>query len=127
MFTHKMLYQLLVDNVATAREFLRTGGAKQSINETIADSSTDAEVAFTLDVSQCKSFFMVSDRTVTVETNDGSTPPDTIVLTAGEPYYWCDGMQSAFKLATDVTALFVTNSSGGDATLVIEALYDPTV
>lgn len=105
----------------------KTATAAQSIeDESIGDGETDFAVAFTLDVSACKAFFMVSTQDVTIETNDGATPIDTISLVANVPYLWIDGSYHAFLLTTDVTGLFVTNDSGATAKLTVYALADPS-
>ena len=84
------------------------------------------EVAFTLDYSACKFFSIVSDVAMTIETNNGTTPDDTLVLVADEPYIWAEGMLGTFLIGTDITSLFVTTGSVGVGTLTIEALEDPT-
>lgn len=96
------------------------------VGETIADGQTNKQLSFTLDVSAVKSFFMVSDQDVTFETNDGSSPDDTIALKAGVPYVWNTDSYDAFLLGTDVTAIFITNASGETATLEIRAVQDPS-
>lgn len=109
-----------------AREVTKTGSGVLSIEETVADSSTDAEIVFSLDVSAVKAFMIVSDRNVMVQTNDGSSPDDTLNLIAGEPYVWHVTSLDTFLLTVDVTSIFVTNASGGIATIVIEAIFDVT-
>ena len=125
-FSHTLYQQLSVSGRQIAKTTSKSGGASSSLSETIPDSSTDLEVAFSLDVSACVSFYMVSDQDLTIETNDGSSPDDTISLTAGVPYIWHSDSVDAFQLGTDVTSLFVTNASGSDALLQVEALTDPT-
>jgi hypothetical protein len=96
------------------------------INEAIADGATNAQVNAAIDVSATKSFLIVSDQDVTVETNSGSTPDDTIDLVANQPYTWNPDAYDDFLLGTDVTAFFITNASGETATVQIEALIDAT-
>lgn len=103
-----------------------TGSGLPGLDESIPDSSTDLAVTYSLDVSAVVGFFMVSDAAVTIETNDGTTPDDTMTLTAGVPYVWYTGKPEAFAFTTDITALYVTNSSGGAARLQIKALSDAT-
>jgi hypothetical protein len=94
--------------------------------ETVADAQTDYEINFDLDVSACKSFYLVSDQDVTFETNSGSAPADTISLRANEPYVWHANAYDSFLLGTDVTSVFITNASGSTATIYCVALYDAT-
>lgn len=100
--------------------------AQTSLAETIGIAASDFQIAFSLDVSAVKSFYMIADRALTIETNDGGSPANTITLAANVPYIWYTGVTPAFVLTVDVTSLFVTNASGVAATLQIEALYDPT-
>lgn len=109
-----------------AREVTKTGSGVLSIEETVADSATDAEIVFSLDVSAVKAFMIVSDRDVLVQTNDGSSPDDSLSLLADEPYVWHVTSYDSFLLTQDITSIFVTNASGGIATLIIEAVFDVT-
>lgn len=106
------------------KTYTGTGGIE--IEESIADSTTDGEVAFTLDVSEIVAFWAHSDQAVTIETNDGSSPGDTITLAAGVPLIWTENDDHANPLTTDVTALFITNASGAAATVSVGAVYDAT-
>ena len=70
--------------------FTADGGiAPRSVS--IPDSSTDLLVAFTLDVSEVQVLYMLSDYDITIETNNGSTPADTLELKAGVPYVFDNG------------------------------------
>lgn len=104
-----------------------SGDAQESLDVDVADSETDFEIAFQLDVSQIQSIYIVSDQDVTLETNNGSSPAETINLLAGVPYVWATGDYLANLLATDITALFVTNASGSAARFQLEVVSDPTV
>jgi len=55
------------------------------VGESVAGETTDAEIAFAVDVDAVVSFFMVSNKDVTVESNDGSSPDETLTLTANIP------------------------------------------
>lgn len=107
--------------------FSQTAGAEANVSESFTDA-TDALVDFTLDVSQLKSLVMYSEGgDITVETNDGTTPGDTINLVSGQytVYSAASGSGTSNPFSTDVTSLYITNT--GTASLVIRALYDPTV
>lgn len=128
-FTH-----LITQNVQFGSESVKsdrdantiTGSQRVSLSEAVPDSSTDLQINISIDVSACKSFYLISDQDVTVETNDGTTPDDTISLLAGVPYVWTENSYDTFKFGTDITAIFVTNSSGASATVQIRALVDAT-
>ena len=89
-----------------------TGNAQgQSLSVPVADSTTDQLVVFTLDVSQIQSIYLKSDVAMTVETNDGTTPADTLVLVANEPYIWWTGSLFTKLLGTSITALSLPHAS----------------
>jgi len=123
----------------TITETVNTGGRQLTKQNTFAadsapniysasipDSSTDLLVNIALDVDKVKSFYMVADQDITIETNDGATPDNTINLKAGVPYIWHENSYHSFLLTVDVTAFYVTNSSGQTATLDVEATMDCT-
>ncbi len=118
---------------AYSTSFQVEGGGRVSLVEPIPDGSTDLEVALELDVSQVKCFALRSTQDIVVETNDGSSAANTFTLEANVPYIfpqisgqsWTDTEDGA--VSTDITAIFVTNSSGSAATLNVDVIYDPTV
>jgi hypothetical protein len=102
-----------------------TAGAEHNVSEAIEASQTDYLVAWTCDFSQLKSLYMYSDVAMTVETNNGSAPGQTIALAAGKPLVWYYGSGITCPITVDVTALYITNVAAG--TLEIRSLEDPTV
>lgn len=117
-----------LDGEVLDKEETVTAGQVVTIDEEVADSETDYEIALTLDVSQLQALYITSDFAVTLETNDGGAAVDTIELAAGGCVIWSisDGL-TLCPLGTDVTALFVTNASGSTATVRARFLVDPTV
>lgn len=99
---------------------------KIAVNVPIADSESDYEILVNIDVSAVQSVYIVSDQDVTLETNDGAVPIDTIELKAGVPYAWHGESYDALLLTTDVTALYITNASGAIANLKVRVLEDST-
>ena len=128
-FTHNLLIGWSSGSNSIQHSRTGTGGAENNISESIATGTTDGLVAYELDVSQIQTFYMVSDFAITVETNDGSTPDDTFNLTQNAPIIYYSGMGIAISdiFSADITALYVTNSSGNTATLEIRCVFDPTV
>lgn len=127
-FTH-IITQKITPNSGNPIEkaITLTGGSESNLSESIPDSSTDLQVTFELDVSQVKALFIMSDQNITIETNNGTTPDDTLNLVANEPVVWYTGSLLTNPIGTDITTdIFVTNSSGSTATLTIYALTDPT-
>jgi hypothetical protein len=108
----------------TPKEYTASG--LKTLKETINNAVTDLQITFNLDVSAVKSFVALSDRDITLETNNAGAPVNTILLKAGVPYIWTIDSYDTFKLTSDVTALFITNASGAAAVLTISALEDVT-
>lgn len=92
----------------------------------VPGSTTDKEVIIAIDVSQVKSITMKATGALKVETNNGTTPDDTIDLVADWPYVWTEHSYDALLLGTDVTKLFLTNAGGTAVTFTIDVIYDPT-
>ncbi len=104
----------------------QTGSGDITIEETVADSQTDSQIACDLDVSAMKTLYLESDQDVTIETNSADTPDDTINLTANNPIVWQTDGYTSNPFTVDVTDLYVTNASGSEATIKLESLYDAT-
>ena len=104
-----------------------SGEAGPPLDVSIPDSSSDMFIAWNIDVSQIQAIIILSDYEITIKTNSSSTPDDTLVLPAGEPYLWTPDSLDTCLLTTDVTTgLYVSNSSGSAARLQIEDVTDAT-
>lgn len=103
-----------------------TGDGSQSRTISVPDSTTDQLVNITIDVSQIKSIYIASDKALTVETNSPTSPVDTITLVAGRAYVWDTDSYFTNLLATNVTAMYLTNASGATATFELELIEDAT-
>lgn len=108
----------------TQRNYTNEGGAGFDVS--VPDSSTDMQVDIAFDVSQVVAFTILSSQNVTLETNNGAAPADTISLVAGVAYHWDTDSYDTFQIATDVTAFFFTNASGAAATVQCRVTYDAT-
>jgi len=125
-YTHTLTLKW-TDGVNSIQDVVsKTGSGKQGIAEAIADSETDYEIAFALDISEIEAIYIVCDQDVTLETNSGSEADDTLALVADEPVLYWDGGPIANPFTENITAIFITNASGSTANLQIEALYDAT-
>lgn len=124
-FTHRVTQNVNGGKPIT-KENDYSGSGQISIDETIADSTTDGLVAMSLDVSQIKSIYIVATVAMLLETNSGSAPAETISLVADVPYVWTTDSYDTNLLATDITALFLTNVSGGAGNFTLECVYDAT-
>lgn len=103
-----------------------SGELKIALDVLVPDSETDFDVLVGIDVSQIQGIYIVSDQDITLETNNGTTPDETISLKANVPYKWHGECYDSNLLATDITALYFTNASGEDATVKIRVVSDPT-
>lgn len=127
MATHKLTLAVEGSGVSRTHDISNTDGGVALIDgETVATAETDKEITLALDVSACSSFYLVSDQDVTFETNDGSSPDNSISLLANVPYVWHENSYDSFLLDTDVTSVFITNASGSTATIYCVALFDVT-
>ena len=103
-----------------------SAGKLEKLDELIADSETDLEVALTLDVSEVKAIVNLSDQDLLMEANDGDGGGGSLSLLAGLPYIWTTDSYDTLKLETDITALFMTNASGSAARFRLWVVVDPT-
>lgn len=127
MANHTLSHKLEADGESLTYVNTFTGGLGTKLDEAVADSETDKQIVVAIDVSEIASLFLVSDQDVTVETNSGSSPDDTISLKADRPLTWndADGYYSC-PLTVDVTSLFITNASGSTANIKGRFVTDPT-
>lgn len=132
MFTHTLNRSWSRAGEAITKSFNVTGGAENNIDEAIPADTVDQLVAFTADVSQIKSLYIVSDKDILIQTNSGSAPANTFTLAAGRPFMWSTGDAALADTAgvavtVDITALYVTNAHETiAAALQIRCLVDPT-
>ena len=125
-FTHTVNSVYAVGTRTITQSVSKSASAQLSIDEEIVDSSSDLEIAMVLDVSEIAMILILSDQDITLETNSGAAPDNTLSLKAGEPYIWHADSLFTNKLTVDITAIFITNDSGAAARLQIEVLYDAT-
>lgn len=111
---------------ATAAMTYTATGSVEITDEAIAGTVTDFQINVAIDFSALKSLWIHCDQAITIETNSGSAPDDTLTPAAGVPIEWQHDSEHACPLSADVTALFVTNASGVAATFNLRALQDAT-
>ena len=95
-------------------------------NVTVNAATTDKQVNIAIDVSELKLLYIHSDQNVTIETNSGGAPVNTITLLANKPLSWYLGCGLANPLTTDVTDFFITNAGDTAANVRIRTLIDET-
>ena len=89
-------------------------------------TTTDLEAIVAFDKTKVKSVFVHSDQDVTVETNSGSAPGNTITLTANTPLVWFPAMPLANPFTVDVTKFYITNAGASAAVVKYRILVDGT-
>lgn len=124
---HKSTIQYEQGGVILSQTVTSSGSNEINVDESIPDSSTDLQVTMNIDVSVLKSLYIESDQNITIETNNGTTPTDTLTLVANEPVIWTTNSVHSNPLTADITTdIFITNSSGSAANLKWRALQDAT-
>lgn len=113
-------------NDSIPKKITVTADSEANYELAVADESTDLTANVAIDYSAVKLLYIVSDQDLTIETNDGDTPDDTLTLVANKPLVWFEGCGYTNPLSADVTAVYLTNASGTDATLNIKVLQDAT-
>ncbi len=125
--THKSTISLEQGGVILSQTVEISGTGEVNVDEAIPDASTDFEITFLIDQSAMVSLYIESDQNITIETNSGGAPTDTITLVANEPIIWTTNSVHANPITADVTAnIFITQSSGSTANLKIRTLQDVT-
>ena len=122
----KLTQSLSVEGHIVEGELDYTEGHALFWDEDIGVSETDKLVAATIDISQLKAIELLAEGgDMTLETNDGAAPDDTIPLVDGVPFVWSSQYLAAHFTA-DITAFYLT--TGGDGgTLKGKAVVDPTI
>jgi hypothetical protein len=96
-------------------------------NLTVPASTTDFRTNIAIDVSEVKLLYIHSDVAVQIETNaTDATGGNTVQIAANKPFLWYVGCGWVLPLTTDVTDMYITNATGGIATIRIRLLIDET-
>ena len=138
MAEHTLLYGITGSGITQSQNVSNEQvGVALLDGEPVADSATNFVVAFVLDVSTVKSFYINSDQDVLLDTNVDAPNPgvdgDAISLLANVPYLWAapggvvNDAYDTFLLTVDVTDFRFTNASGSTANIDCVALYDASV
>lgn len=113
------------DNRSGRREI--TVELEKNFEVTVPAGTTDMEVSINIDVSELVSLFIkATNEDVTLETNDGTTPADTLNLKADQGHRWHNQEITANPLGTDVTAVFLTNAGTTDSVVSFFAGVEAT-
>jgi len=98
------------------------------LSDQVAGLATDALWSVALDISQIQYLIISTDQDLTLETNSGGAPQETIALAANNALEWYKdaGIAIATLFAGDVTALYFTNAGATAANVSIEVGLDAT-
>jgi len=124
--THKATWE--GGQIETQKDFAEDDGVYTHVPPLdVAGSTTDKEVVVAIDVSQIKELIIKASVDMTLETNDGTTPDNTIALKANFAYVWAkDYSYDTCKLTVDVTKLYLTNAGATAGTFELLCVYDST-
>ncbi len=114
-------YKMTVTNNTGAEEGSDTYTVSGDVEETfsvVSPSSSNVVVPFTLDISTCVGWWVLSDQAVTFEEN--AAVDFTVSLLANVPYYWYKDAATGFTAtnpmgAVDIVTLKFTNAGGTNA------------
>lgn len=105
----------------------QTVDAAQFNSQLVPTATTDLQIIFPIDFSQIQAIMMLSTYDVTVETNSGSSPTDTISLKAGVAKVWTvNDVGTSCFITADCTNIYITNTSGSSAVVTFAVCYDVT-
>jgi hypothetical protein len=99
---------------------------EHNCNVTVPAATTDKRADIAIDVSEMKSLYIHSDQNVVIETNNATTPANTLIIAANKPLIWFIGCGLTNPLTADVTAIFITNAGTSPANVRIRVLEDAT-
>lgn len=94
-----------------------TGGSEVNWDATVATGVTNQSQTFAMTVANMQSLYILSNTNVTLKTNSTGSPANTINLLANVPLVWQTGGYYTNLFTTDVTVIYLTNSSGQQATV----------
>lgn len=104
-----------------------TASAGIDVEETIGAGAADVLVNISIDISALKAIYIESTQDITIETENATTPTDTLNVKKDSPLAWDDKSHFANPFSADVTKMFITNGSATEAADVkIKGIYDAT-
>lgn len=115
-------YRIVAGSEVISTSFVRAADVLVDLSVSVAASQTDQQHVLALDVSEIKALYIVSTLDVTLETNDGSTPANTLALKAGEAIVWHSGSTQPCPFTVDVTDVLFTTGAIGTTPAVVRIL-----
>lgn len=97
------------ESSSISSSYTETGTTEISIDQSFSASTTDSLVSLSFTTSNIQSIELVSTQAMTIQTNSGSTPDNTITLVANVPFQWSrtPGYFSN-PFTANVTAFYIT-------------------
>ena len=124
-FTATITETINIGGEQVSRTNSYTNSAETNIDEAVPTGQT-VQIALVQDVDQTSIVYIVSDQDVELDFNVDQAGVPAISALAGVPYVWHTNNYFTDLLGTDITKLFVTNTSGTTANVKIRFLYDST-
>lgn len=112
--------------LADTKSLPLSGSAGLTISESVPASTSNHPVVATIDISAIKGLYIIADANLTLETNSGSSPIDTIALIANQPLIWYTGSYFANPFSADITGLFFTNGTAAAVNVQVHVITDAT-
>jgi hypothetical protein len=103
-----------------------TGDAETNRDSLVQAGQADVFTDIDFLLADLESIYIVSDRDVILETNDGSVPIDFIQLQANKPLDRRRGGYHSNPFSADVTGFFFTNNGAVSANVKIRILSNVT-
>lgn len=124
MASHKITRTTSVSGRSVTSTQEETGEVGQTFEFTIVDSAVDTLIAIAFAIAKLKSIIITVTQNIALETNSATVPDDTINLKSVSAFQWGVGEERTNPFTVDVDGFFFSNSSGFDAVVKIEVLYD---
>ncbi len=121
-FTHKLAYSVSAANESLNIAVSNTSNSEQLIDVSLTGADQVVNVAFSY--ANLKSFYLNSDKDVTLSLNSAGNITNQIPVVANHPLTYYDGGPIENPFGLDVTAMFFTMSGSETARIRIFLLED---
>jgi hypothetical protein len=111
--THKLTFAVSSDSGGTPLSGVQSevGDTELAFDNQYGASLTDQLQAIAFTAANVQSIMLLSDKGLTIETNSGSSPVNTIVLKPGTPLAWSKSAgYYANPFTANVTAFYITTT-----------------
>ena len=120
MPSHRKTFRVSAAGAAIEKVKSVSPNVEVVIVDTVAASQTDHPISVFVESATLVSFHIWADQACTVETNNGTTPQETLTLDGIDAVSWVTGEGTA-PIAGDVTALYVTTGTAATTTIKLIA------